>query len=76
MKRVEILKIAKSVGMQGMAGDVYTTESELVDFVGKIIAIEREACALTVETCEWPKWAEACDSRDVYAKAIRARGDA
>jgi len=41
---------------------------------GIAILIEREACANVVETCEWPRWAEASDSREVFAAAIRARG--
>ena len=35
---------------------------------------EREACAKTVEQCDWPKWAERVDEREVFAAAIRARG--
>ena len=35
---------------------------------------EREACAKVIEECNWPKWADATDARDVFAEAIRARG--
>jgi hypothetical protein len=37
---------------------------------------EREACAKVIEECNWPKWADATDARDVFAEAIRARGQA
>lgn len=31
-----------------------------------------EDAAVTVETCEWPRWADSIDSREVYATAIRS----
>jgi hypothetical protein len=49
-------------------------ESAAQAVADKAAAEERERCAVTVETCEWPGWAEPTDARDVYAAAIRARG--
>ncbi len=40
----------------------------------KMVAAERDACAQTVEGAPWPTWAEQGDERDVFAAAIRARG--
>jgi hypothetical protein len=39
------------------------------------VEAEREACAKAIEECTWPKWADATDARDVFAEAIRARGN-
>ena len=46
-------------------------------FAKLVAAKEREACAKTVEQCAWPKSAEhPYDTRDVFASAIRERGEA
>ena len=50
---------------------------ERIEHFAKLVAQhEREACAKVIEECNWPKWADATDARDVFAEAIRARGQA
>jgi hypothetical protein len=48
---------------------------EITQFVKLAVLQEREACAKVIEECNWPKWADATDARNVFAEAIRARGD-
>ena len=43
--------------------------------VERAVKAEREACAKVVENCLWPRWAEDIDTREVFADAIRARGN-
>ena len=55
--------------------DIEINIEELERFAALVAAAEREACAKTVEQCDWPKWAERVDEREVFAAAIRARGN-
>jgi hypothetical protein len=49
---------------------------EITQFMKLAVLKEREACAKVIEECNWPEWADATDARDVFAEAIRARGQA
>jgi len=69
-------------GLEAFAKLVAAKEREefsvhAVDIARRAIKEEREACAKIVEQCVWPKSAEhPYDTRDVFATAIRARGEA
>ena len=84
MNREDIIRMAREAGLLviGTADGsdaVYTWPQGITDelerFAALVAASEREACAKTVEQCDWPKWAERVDEREVFAAAIRARGN-
>lgn len=74
----EVSELAEQAGVSDGLFIVKNVSSDAIHLFAELVAkraadIEREACAVTVETCRFPRWAEYCDSREVYADAIRAR---
>jgi hypothetical protein len=85
MTQDEIIEMARQAGgidiTNTRAGNftawIGTGTPEFLERFAKLVTQhEREACAKVIEECNWPKWADATDARDVFAEAIRARGQA
>ena len=75
MTQDEIIEMAEQCGLPEFENNESQADN-LVRFFHMARAAEREACAKVIEECNWPKWADATDARDVFAEAIRARGQA
>ena len=73
MTRDDIIRMARESGFQEYLLRVWRAEEGVERFAALVTAAEREACAKAIEQCAWPAWAEACDAREVFATAIRAR---
>ena len=77
MTKDEIIEMARQAG--GMFSELPMMDAwvfddkNLVAFANLVAQHERSACAKVIEECNWPKWADATDARDVFAEAIRAR---
>jgi hypothetical protein len=85
MTQDEIIEMARQAGgidmTNTLAGKftawIGTGTPEFLERFAKLVEQhERDACAKVIEECNWPKWADATDVRDVFAEAIRARGQA
>ena len=82
MNRENIIRMAREVGgadisINGWTSWVGTQSTEYLErFAALVASAEREACVKVIEECNWPKWAETTDARNVFAEAIRARGQA
>jgi hypothetical protein len=79
MTQDEIIEMAKQSGLINKDYDASFLNkfTYAVEIFAKLVEQhEREACAKVIEECNWPKWADATDARDVFAEAIRARGQA
>ena len=75
MTQDEVLATLHKVVAENMNYTTWTVSTpHLVELVNLAVEQEREACAKVIEECNWPKWADATDARDVFAEAIRARG--
>jgi hypothetical protein len=75
MKQDEMIEMAKQAQMPFYWRTGEITYLDKLEAFAKLVAQhEREACAKVIEQCNWPKWAETTDARDVFAEAIRARG--
>jgi hypothetical protein len=78
MNREDIIRMAnKAYGIDEIGKPFHPSALlHLEIFANLVASAEREACAKVIEECNWPKWADATDARDVFAEAIRARGQA
>jgi hypothetical protein len=76
MNREDIIRMAnKAYGIDEENKPFHPSALLHLEIFAKLVAEhEREACAKLIEECNWPKWADATDARDVFAEAIRARG--
>ena len=79
MNREDIIREADAwLKMNGLASDGQTCflMALFAQHISALVAAaEREACAKVVEQCPWPKWVEGIDAREVFAAAIRKRGE-
>ena len=71
----EMASLIREADVKLMLDDGLYVITNLDKFAELVAAAEREACAKAIEQCAWPAWAEACDEREVFATAIRARGN-
>ena len=77
MTQDEVIKALRQVVEENTHYTTWTVSTpHLVLLVNLAIEHEREACAKVIEECNWPEWADATDARDVFAEAIRTRGQA
>jgi hypothetical protein len=72
MTQDEIICMAEECGIPEFENNE-SQANNIMRFAALVASAEREACAKVIEECNWPKWADATDARDVFAEAIRAR---
>lgn len=74
----EVSELAEQAGVSDGLFIRKNVSSDAIHLFALLVAkraadIEREECAIRVETYKFPKWATYSDPRGVYAHAIRTR---